>query len=191
MRKDLRYRHCLHLRRFVDRCASDFRLEPVYHDAVDKPPFGFFTGWKQIANYLRKGVRTIQRYERELGLPIHRPNGKSSGSVIATKAELDGWLNATLIQVGSVPKRWPTERTHRIGAQFLQVDSEIALTFSAIALGASDEGKRRRAAQTARKAFDAIMRLRKNIILTDAETNKLDANLHRLKGELQRLGQSF
>ena len=28
-----------------------------------------FSGWKDIANYLGKGVRTIQRYERELGLP--------------------------------------------------------------------------------------------------------------------------
>jgi hypothetical protein len=53
------------------------------------------SGWKDIANYLGKGVRTVQRYERELGLPIRRPAGKRVGSVIATKAELDGWITAS------------------------------------------------------------------------------------------------
>jgi len=151
----------------------------------------FFDGWKEIANYLGKGVRTVQRYERELGLPIHRPNGKSVGPVIATKVELDDWVKASPAGVGSMPTHWRTERTHKLGAQFLQIDSEIALTFSGIALGASDERTRRRTAQSARKAFDTIMWLRKKIILTDAQRNKLDANLQRLKSELQRLGQSF
>jgi len=53
------------------------------------------SGWKDIANYLGKGVRTVQRYEHELGLPIRRPAGKPVGSVIATKAELDGWVTAS------------------------------------------------------------------------------------------------
>ena len=54
-----------------------------------------FSGWKDIANYLGKGVRTVQRYERQLGLPIRRPAGKPSGSVIATKRELDAWVSAS------------------------------------------------------------------------------------------------
>jgi len=151
----------------------------------------FFSGWKAIANYLGRGVRTVQRYEREVRLPIHRPKGKSAGSVIATKAELDDWVKASPSQVGSMPKRWPAERTSRLGAQFLQTDPEIALTFCGLAVVASDEGKRRRTAQTARKAYDTIVSLRKNIVLTDAERDKLDSNLQRLKNELQRLGQSF
>jgi hypothetical protein len=50
------------------------------------------SGWKDIANYLGKGVRTVQRYERELGLPVRRPSGKMKGSVIATQAELSSWV---------------------------------------------------------------------------------------------------
>jgi hypothetical protein len=50
------------------------------------------SGWKDIANYLGRGVRTVQRYELELGLPVHRPSGKSQGSVMATRAELDTWI---------------------------------------------------------------------------------------------------
>jgi hypothetical protein len=56
------------------------------------------SGWKEIANYLHKGVRTVQRYERELGLPIRRPSGGPAGSVIATKAELDAWVAASPIR---------------------------------------------------------------------------------------------
>lgn len=52
------------------------------------------SGWKDIANYLGKGVRTVQRYEREFGLPVRRPSSKVKGSVIATRAELDAWVNA-------------------------------------------------------------------------------------------------
>ena len=29
-------------------------------------------GWKEIAAFLGKGVRTVQRWEREQGLPVHR-----------------------------------------------------------------------------------------------------------------------
>lgn len=56
------------------------------------------SGWKQIADHLGKGVRTVQRYERELGLPIRRPAGKSGGSVIATTGELDAWVTASPIR---------------------------------------------------------------------------------------------
>jgi hypothetical protein len=51
-----------------------------------------FSGWKDIANYLGKGVRTVERYERTLKLPIRRPAGKYRGSVIAIKTELDLWV---------------------------------------------------------------------------------------------------
>jgi hypothetical protein len=62
-----------------------------------EPP-QFLSGWKEIANYLGKGVRTVQRYERQLGLPVRRPAGKPWGSVVATRAELDGWVSASPIR---------------------------------------------------------------------------------------------
>ena len=58
----------------------------------------FFSGWKDIASYLGKGVRTVQRYEIELGLPVRRPAGKSRGSVVATRSELDAWVSASPIR---------------------------------------------------------------------------------------------
>jgi TolB-like protein/Tfp pilus assembly protein PilF len=47
--------------------------------------------WKEIAAYLRRGVRTVQRWEREEGLPVHRLRHDALGSVYAYRSELDGW----------------------------------------------------------------------------------------------------
>jgi hypothetical protein len=58
----------------------------------------FLSGWKEIANYLGKGVRTVQRYEREMGLPVRRPAGKPRGSVMVTRAEIDAWVAASPIR---------------------------------------------------------------------------------------------
>jgi len=149
-------------------------------------------GWKEIASYLREGVRTVQRHEREMGLPIHRPAGKSSAAVVAIQAELDNWITTGPSRVDSMPmRRALNTRTNSLRANFLQVDSEIALTFASLALEADDQQKRRRTAETARKAYDTIIRLRKDTDLGDAEKDKLEANLRQLKSELQSLGQRF
>lgn len=58
----------------------------------------YLNGWKDVAQYLGKGVRTVQRYEREFGLPVRRPAGKSKGSVVATKIEVDAWVSASPIR---------------------------------------------------------------------------------------------
>src|SRR5579883_3627210 len=53
------------------------------------------TCWKDIAQYLGKGVRTVQRWEREFGLPVRRPDGVDHKSpVIAHKRDLDLWLES-------------------------------------------------------------------------------------------------
>lgn len=51
------------------------------------------TSWKEIANYLGKGVRTVQRWEAE-GLPVRRPNARDHGIVSALPNELDAWLES-------------------------------------------------------------------------------------------------
>ena len=48
--------------------------------------------WKEIATYLGRGVRTVQRYERELHLPVRRFHGKPHASVVALPGDLDSWL---------------------------------------------------------------------------------------------------
>jgi hypothetical protein len=51
------------------------------------------TSWKEISAHLGKSIRTVQRWERELGLPVRRPDLRRSGIVLADPAELDSWLH--------------------------------------------------------------------------------------------------
>jgi hypothetical protein len=62
--------------------------------------------WKEIANYLGKGVRTVQRWEQMYGLPVRRPNGLSRKSaVIAHTADLDAWLESNWLERNREPVR--------------------------------------------------------------------------------------
>jgi len=56
------------------------------------------TSWKEIAGYLGRGVRTVQRYEARFGLPIRRPAGTDRSGVMAVSDELDQWLNRAPIK---------------------------------------------------------------------------------------------
>ena len=47
--------------------------------------------WKEIANYLKRDVRTVRRWESENGLPVHRIPGAQK--VFAYASELDTWLD--------------------------------------------------------------------------------------------------
>ncbi len=47
--------------------------------------------WKEIAAYLNRNVRTVQRWEKREGLPIHRHVHERASSVSAYKKEIDAW----------------------------------------------------------------------------------------------------
>jgi hypothetical protein len=48
--------------------------------------------WKEIAQYLGRDERTVQRWETDCALPVHRTPGRRRGSVFAYLYELDAWL---------------------------------------------------------------------------------------------------
>ncbi|MBW1936652.1 MAG: hypothetical protein JRI84_14100 [Deltaproteobacteria bacterium] len=50
------------------------------------------SSWKEISQYLGIAVRTAQRWESDLGLPVHRPEKFDKTYVIAFKDEIDAWL---------------------------------------------------------------------------------------------------
>lgn len=54
-------------------------------------PRARLTGWKEIAAYFDRGVRTVQRWERELGLPIRRMGTGRAETVYALTEELERW----------------------------------------------------------------------------------------------------
>lgn len=52
---------------------------------------GELHGWKEIAQHLGRSVRAAQRWERELGLPVHRMRTTGSHAVWARRHEIDAW----------------------------------------------------------------------------------------------------
>lgn len=50
------------------------------------------TSWKDIARYMGKGVRTVQRWELDFGLPVRRPQGSNKKAVLARPSDLDAWV---------------------------------------------------------------------------------------------------
>jgi TolB-like protein/Flp pilus assembly protein TadD len=57
----------------------------------DRPAHDRLDSWKEIASYLKKEVRTVQRWEKNLHLPVRRLAQGKQGTVFAYKADLDAW----------------------------------------------------------------------------------------------------
>lgn len=68
-----------------------------------KSSTGTLNSWKEIAQYLDRGVRTIQRWERGLGLPVHRIGKGKRSPVFATASELNVWLSTIVLERPSKP----------------------------------------------------------------------------------------
>src|SRR5688500_6600093 len=55
--------------------------------------------WKAIATYLKRDVRTVQRWERKEALPVHRHLHGSQSSIYAYASELDAWWSSRRMQL--------------------------------------------------------------------------------------------
>lgn len=53
----------------------------------------FLNSWKEIAKYLSRGVRTVQRWEK-FGLPVRRVHSGPRAPVIAATDDLDHWIRS-------------------------------------------------------------------------------------------------
>jgi len=57
-------------------------------------------GWKEIADYLGTSARTVQRWEAELGFPVHRVPGGHGHFVFAFSQEISEWLGGPGVGAG-------------------------------------------------------------------------------------------
>jgi Tol biopolymer transport system component len=64
-------------------------------------PDNFLDSWKEIATYLGREVRTVQRWEKNEGLPVHRQLHEKLGTVYAYKSEIDAWWRERSAKLGS------------------------------------------------------------------------------------------
>jgi CheY-like chemotaxis protein len=101
--------------------------------AADKPDAidlnTALVGWKEIARYMGKTVRTVQRWERTLGLPVRRLENSAKQVAIAYPEELERWIRTANIARTTTnnphKNREQLERLHSLSR--LMVDRSIEL----------------------------------------------------------------
>lgn len=103
------------------RRGRDEPAEPAPEERLDS--------WKEIAAYLRRGPRTVQRWASEQGLPVHRLAYGKQGQVFAYKSELDAWWRGRSSELEREPPAQPPRRRWLIGVA-------AAVVVAALALGA-------------------------------------------------------
>lgn len=92
--------------------------------------------WKEIASFLNRGVRTVQRWERELQLPVHRIGKGNRSPVFAYTSEVKLWLYANrsklaaeeqVFEKGSAEKvvQTPTETRMKAWVRCRQLTEEL------------------------------------------------------------------
>jgi serine/threonine protein kinase/Tol biopolymer transport system component len=78
--------------REVTRGSTDSRLVAGKHR---------LDSWKEVAAYLGRGVRTVQRWERDEGLPVHRLAHEKRGSIYAYSDEVDAWWRSRRVTLSA------------------------------------------------------------------------------------------
>ncbi|MBI1787007.1 MAG: hypothetical protein HYR60_05565 [Acidobacteria bacterium] len=71
--------------------------------------------WKEIAAFFGTTDRTVQRWERLEGLPVHRRLHSKKNAVHAYKSELDQWWNSRLVKGGPGLEESPREASAETG----------------------------------------------------------------------------
>lgn len=61
------------------------------------------SSWKEIAAYVGRGVRTVQRWELMLGFPVRRPYRHMRSAVLAVPEEIDAWVAACQTRSTTIP----------------------------------------------------------------------------------------
>lgn len=83
------------------------------------------SSWKEIAHFFGKGVRTVQRWEKTLDLPIHRPPGAPSNVVLARTSDLEEWMHrgsVARVVSGEVPE----PREDAVIMSLAELETEVA-----------------------------------------------------------------
>jgi hypothetical protein len=90
-------------------CSSDcplhaqlYWLDPQQAEAIPATPAtppanrsktsDVLQSWKEISAYIKRSVRTCQRWERQAELPVHRPHPTRRSPVFSLPTELDLWM---------------------------------------------------------------------------------------------------
>jgi Tol biopolymer transport system component len=79
-------------------------------DKAGRPQETPLESWKEIAAYLKRDVRTVIRWEKAEGLPVHRQMHQARGSVFAYPSELEAWKASRELKLDKAPRSTPWRR---------------------------------------------------------------------------------
>ncbi len=155
-------------------------------------------GWKEIATYLRSGIRTVQRWEG-LGLPVIRVRPGDRGPVVARTEQLDAWLTARG-QKSKGRMRPDLEASFERSASlraaaldelrvFLQNELRVGLGMAASAGRTKDVARVQRFTAMARQAYDSILRISSRADSLTLYSKQFSKDLEHLKVTLRNLGE--
>ncbi len=71
------------------------------------PSSNVLSSWKEIAAYVGRGVRTVQRWELMLGFPVRRPYQHLRSAVLALPEEIDAWVAGCQRRSVPAPEKVP------------------------------------------------------------------------------------
>jgi Tol biopolymer transport system component len=112
----------------------------VGKNGSDTPTRQRLDSWKEIAAHLNRGARTVQRWEREEGLPVHRLAHDKRGSVYAYKEELDAWWESRRVSLDrrSLPSQpGPPAQREIVRRSWRNVAIRFGLPFAFVVAGVS------------------------------------------------------
>ena len=100
--------------------SDDSKPQPA--PAPAQPPDDRLDSWKEISAFLGRSIRTVQRWEREEGLPVHRLAHAKRGTIYARRDELSAWWESRRLTLtessaaGEAPVAPRLERVTRTSA---------------------------------------------------------------------------
>jgi len=92
---------------------------------TEHPPEDRLDSWKEIAAYLGRGIRTVQRWEQEEGLPVHRLAHEKRGSIYERREELAAWWESRRL---TLSRSEPDDGGAPVAPRLERVTSTLAMT---------------------------------------------------------------
>lgn len=75
----------------IEEAGMKTEVGRAYRESVASGTSERLDGWKEIARYLRRSIRCVQRWEKHQGLPVRRHQHVGGATVYAYREQLDAW----------------------------------------------------------------------------------------------------
>ena len=95
----------------TDGNAVATRVVTTGDESLESPNSTRLDSWKDIAHYLNRNVRTVQRWEMLEAMPVHRHCHDTGHSVYAYKHEIDAWRSNRSQEKRPTPRVSAIQRT--------------------------------------------------------------------------------